>query len=156
MRNLMMGKVMPVFFDEDLQEEYRPSESEEYMGEKQLNYFRSKLMKWRIDLLNESQETVEHLKHGHLNNPDTVDSATAETNMHLELRTKGRYRKLIDKIDAALGRIKNGTYGYCEETGDPIGIKRLCARPIATLSIEAQEKHERFENTHSEEEDDDE
>ena len=135
---------------------YEPSSKEEYMCPKQLKYFKNKLEDWKDKLHTESNETVEHLKHGHLNNPDLVDAATAADEMQHELRTRDRYRKLIDKIDAALERIEDQSYGFCEETGEPIGIKRLCARPIATLSIEAQEKHERFEHTHSDEDNDDE
>jgi len=130
---------------------YTPSEKEEYMNSKQLEYFRLKLLKWKDDLLNESMQTVEHLKEENWNEPDLNDRASIETETTFELRTRDRYRKLIDKIDAALMRIEKGTYGYCDESGEPIGLKRLEARPIATLSIEAQERHERFERSHNEE-----
>src|SRR6202163_3990188 len=128
--------------------EYRPSENEEFMNALQLEYFRQKLLRWRIELLEESNETLQHLKEESLAEPDITDRASLETERSLELRTRDRERKLIAKIDAALGRIDDGTYGYCEETDEPIGIRRLEARPIATLSIEAQERHERMERTH--------
>src|ERR1700681_3949192 len=130
--------------------EYRPSENEEFMNALQLEYFRQKLLRWRIELLEESNETLQHLKEESLAEPDITDRASLETERSLELRTRDRERKLIAKIDAALGRIDDGTYGYCEETDEPIGIRRLEARPIATLSIEAQERHERMERTHRE------
>ena len=128
--------------------DYRPSEDEEFMGEKQREYFRSKLLQWRSDLLRESGETLMHLQEGGLQEPDLADRASAEAETSLELRTRDRARKLIAKIDAAMERIELGTYGYCEETGEPIGLRRLEARPIATLSLEAQERHERMERTH--------
>ncbi|KIE05507.1 RNA polymerase-binding transcription factor DksA [Candidatus Jidaibacter acanthamoeba] len=134
----------------DLPHDYKPSESEEYMGPYQLEYFRRKLLKWKADLLSESMQTVEHLKEENWNEPDLNDRASIETETTFELRTRDRYRKLIDKIDAALMRIAKGTYGYCDDTGEPIGVKRLEARPVATLSIEAQERHERFEKSHNE------
>ena len=134
----------------DLPHDYKPSESEEYMGSYQLEYFRRKLLKWKADLLSESMQTVEHLKEESWNEPDLNDRASIETETTFELRTRDRYRKLIDKIDAALMRIAKGTYGYCDDTGEPIGVKRLEARPVATLSIEAQERHERFEKSHNE------
>ena len=111
-------------------------------------YFRQKLLRWRAELLRESTETLQNLQDGGLQEPDIADRASAETDRSLELRTRDRERKLIAKIDAALERIGLDDYGYCEETGEPIGIKRLEARPIATLSLEAQERHERLERTH--------
>lgn len=128
---------------------YKPTDKEEYMNDLQLEYFRQKLEKWKQDLAEESQATMEHLKDENWNEPDLNDRATVETETSLELRTRDRYRKLMNKIDEALKRIEDGSYGYCEETGDPIGVKRLEARPIATLSIEAQERHERHERSHS-------
>jgi DnaK suppressor protein len=130
---------------------YRPSDNEEYMNPMHIEYFRQKLVEWKNALQAESMQTVEHLKEDNPNEPDLNDRASTEAEIGLELRTRDRYRKLMDKIDAALLRIERGSYGYCDETGDPIGIRRLEARPIATLSIEAQEKHERFEKSHSEE-----
>lgn len=127
---------------------YRPSEDEEFMSPLQVEYFRQKLLRWRESLLAESTDTLQHLKEESLLKPDLTDRATLEAERLIELRTRARERKLISKIDAALGRIADGTYGYCEETDEPIGIRRLEARPIATLSIEAQERHERMERTH--------
>lgn len=118
------------------------------MNELQREYFRQRLLKWRLELLREADETLLHLQEGGLQEPDIADRASAETDRALELRTRDRARKLIAKIDAALQRIEDGTYGYCEETSEPIGVKRLEARPIATMSIEAQERHERMERTH--------
>ena len=112
-----------------------------------LEYFRRKLLRWREELEAESSETLQHLKESGLQEPDVADRASLETDRSLELRTRDRERKLISKIDAALERVANGSYGYCEETGEPIGIRRLDARPIATLSLEAQERHERRERT---------
>lgn len=132
--------------------EYKPSEKEEYMNEKQLNYFRGKLLAWREELIAESQETINNLKEENWQEPDLSDRASLETEAGVELRTRNRYLKLIGKIDAALRRIEDGSYGYCEETGDPIGIKRLEARPIATMTIEAQERHEKLEKQYIEEE----
>ena len=134
-----------------LPEGYRPNEDEEFMNEFQREYFRQKLLSWRSDLLRVSNETLKHLQEGGLQEPDIADRAQAEADRALELRTRDRARKLISKIDAALGRIEDGSYGYCEETHEPIGIRRLEARPIATLSIEAQERHERLERTHRDE-----
>lgn len=111
-------------------------------------YFRQKLLRWRTELLRESNETLQSLQDGGLQEPDIADRASAETDRALELRTRDRERKLIAKIDAALQRIEDDEYGYCEETGEPIGVRRLEARPIATLSLEAQERHERLERTH--------
>jgi DnaK suppressor protein len=133
-----------------LPKDYKPSDKEEYMNPLQVEYFRGKLLKWKEDLARESQSTVDHLRDENWNEPDLNDRASVETETSLELRTRDRYRKLMNKIDEALDRIENGSYGYCEDTGEPIGIKRLEARPIATLSIEAQERHERFEKSHSE------
>jgi DnaK suppressor protein len=130
-----------------LEPEYRPSEGEEFMNPKMQEYFRRKLLRWKAELLRESGETINHLQEGSLSEPDIADRASLETDRSLELRTRDRERKLISKIDAALERIENDEYGYCEETGEPIAIKRLEARPIATLSIEAQERHERMERT---------
>ena len=128
--------------------DYRPSDEEDFMNPLQLEYFRQKLLRWRSELLAESTETLQHLKEESLAEPDITDRASLETERSIELRTRDRERKLISKIDAALHRIDTGTYGYCEETDEPIGIRRLEARPIATLSIEAQERHERMERTH--------
>lgn len=128
--------------------DYRPSDDEPFMNDMQREYFRQKLLGWRQELLRESEETLEHLQEGGLQEPDLADRASAEMDRALELRTRDRARKLISKIDAALERLSNGTYGYCEETGEPITLRRLEARPIATLSIEAQERHERMERTH--------
>jgi DnaK suppressor protein len=128
--------------------DYRPSDDEEFMNPLQLEYFRQKLLRWRAELLAESTETLQHLKEESLAEPDITDRASLETERAIELRTRDRERKLISKIDAALLRIEDGSYGYCEETDEPIGIKRLEARPIATLSLEAQERHERMERTH--------
>ena len=127
---------------------YKPSEDESFMNPVMLEYFRRKLEGWRADLLKESNETLNNLQEGGLVAPDVADRASAETDRSLELRTRDRARKLIAKIDEALERIKDGSYGYCEETHEPIGVARLEARPIATYSIEAQERHERMERTH--------
>lgn len=129
---------------------YRPSEDEEFMNPVQLEFFRQKLLRWRAELLAESSETLQHLKEESLSEPDIADRATLETDRFTELRTRDRERKLISKIDEALQRIEDGTYGFCEETDEPIGLRRLEARPIATLSLEAQERHERLERTHRE------
>ncbi|GBQ83997.1 TraR/DksA family transcriptional regulator [Gluconacetobacter johannae DSM 13595] len=128
--------------------DYRPSETEEFMNPLQVEYFRQKLLKWRADLLKEADETLASLSEGGIHEADITDRASVETDRALELRTRDRARKLISKINQALLRVENGTYGYCEETGEPIGLKRLEARPIATLSIEAQERHERMEKIH--------
>ena len=127
---------------------YHPSEDEPFMNERQLEYFKQKLLGWKEDILRESRETVTHLQAETENHPDLADRASSETDRALELRTRDRQRKLISKIDDALRRIEEGAYGYCEETGEPIGIRRLQARPIATLSLEAQERHERRERVH--------
>src|SRR5580704_8115887 len=123
----------------DKDKNYRPTDREPFMNERQREYFRSKLLVWKEEILKEAQETLQHLQDENQNHPDLADRASSETVRSLELRTRDRQRKLIAKIDAALHRIDDGTYGYCEETGEPISIKRLEARPIATLSIEAQE-----------------
>ena len=128
--------------------DYRPSDGEEFMNAQQLEYFRQKLLLWRDALLAESSDILQHLKQESLLEPDLNDRASLEAERAIELRTRARERKLISKIDAALDRIDDGTYGYCEETDEPIGIRRLEARPIATLTIEAQERHERLERTH--------
>lgn len=135
----------------ELEPGYMPSEKEEYMCPKQLEYFRRKLVAWKAELLDEARETMVHLKEENLNEPDINDRATVESDTAFELRTRDRYRKLIDKIEYALSKIEANDYGYCEETGDPIGIKRLDARPIATLCIEAQERHEKYERQHQDE-----
>jgi len=128
--------------------EYRPKDDEPFRNERQLEYFRRKLQAWKDEILRESRETVAHLQAETENHPDLADRATSETYRALELRTRDRQRKLISKIDEALRRIEDGSYGYCEETGEPIGLARLDARPIATLSLEAQERHERRERVH--------
>ncbi|MFZ1883119.1 MAG: RNA polymerase-binding protein DksA [Rhodoplanes sp.] len=129
---------------------YRPTVKEPFMNERQRDYFRKKLLAWREDILREAKETLAHLHDENQNHPDLADRASSETERSIELRARDRQRKLIAKIDAALQRIDDGTYGYCEETGEPISIKRLEARPIATLSIEAQERHERRERVYRE------
>jgi DnaK suppressor protein len=131
--------------------EYRPTENEPFMNPRQREYFRRKLETWRDDILRESRETLDNLQEENQNHPDMADRASSESDRALELRTRDRQRKLISKIDAALKRIEDGTYGYCEETGDPITIARLDARPIATLSLEAQELHERREKVYRDE-----
>lgn len=128
--------------------DYRPTESEPFMNDRQKEYFRRKLVEWKNDILKESRFTLEQLQEESLHLPDIADRASSETDKAIELRTRDRQRKLIAKIDSALRRIETGEYGYCEETGEPIGIRRLEARPIATLSLEAQERHERAEKVH--------
>ncbi|KEC54465.1 RNA polymerase-binding protein DksA [Bartonella koehlerae] len=130
---------------EEIDGQYRPSEDEPFMNERQRAYFRAKLVSWRNDILREARETLENLQEENASQPDLTDRASCETDRTIELRARDRQRKLISKIDAALERIDNGTYGFCEETGEPISIKRLEARPIAVLSLEAQERHERRE-----------
>jgi DnaK suppressor protein len=130
---------------------YRPSEDEPFMNEQQREYFRQKLLNWKEEILRESRETLQNLQTENENHPDIADRASSETDRSIELRARDRQRKLIAKIDAALERIEDGTYGYCEETGEPISIRRLEARPIATLSIEAQERHERRERVYRDE-----
>jgi len=128
--------------------DYRPSEDEPFMNERQREYFRRKLLAWKEDILRESRETLVVLQNDNENLPDLADRASSETDRSIELRARDRQRKLISKIDAALARIEDGSYGYCEETGEPISLKRLDARPIATFSIEAQERHERREKVY--------
>jgi len=135
---------------EDLKD-YKPSNDEPFMNPRQKEYFRQKLENWKDEILRESRETLENLQEESQNHPDIADRASSESDRALELRTRDRQRKLISKIDAALKRIEDGTYGYCEETGDPIGLARLDARPIATLSLEAQEMHERNEKVYRDE-----
>ncbi|MFZ0268009.1 RNA polymerase-binding protein DksA [Caulobacter sp.] len=127
---------------------YRPSDDEPFMNERQLEYFKQKLLAWKEEILRESRETVSHLQAETENHADLADRASSETDRALELRTRDRQRKLISKIDQALRRVEDGSYGYCEETGEPIGLARLDARPTATLSLEAQERHERRERVH--------
>ncbi|OWU72027.1 molecular chaperone DnaK [Roseovarius sp. 22II1-1F6A] len=131
-----------------LPDDYRPAEDEPFMNDRQLEYFRRKLIAWKNDLLADSRDTIEGLQDGTRNIPDVADRASEETDRALELRTRDRQRKLVSKIDAALRRIDEGEYGYCDVTGEPISLKRLDARPIATMSLEAQERHERREKVH--------
>jgi len=131
-----------------LPDDYRPAEDESFMNERQLAYFKRKLTNWKNELMADSKDTIEGLQDGSRNIPDVADRASEETDRALELRTRDRQRKLVAKIDAALRRIDEGEYGYCEETGEPISLKRLDARPIATMSLEAQERHERREKVH--------
>jgi len=131
-----------------LPDDYRPAESEPFMNERQLEYFRRKLLNWKADLMDDTKHTIEGLQDSTRNIPDVADRASEETDRALELRTRDRQRKLVTKIDAALRRIDEGEYGYCDETGEPISLKRLDARPIATMSLEAQERHERREKVH--------
>jgi DnaK suppressor protein len=134
-----------------LNDDYTPSETEPFMNERQVEYFRRKLIAWREDIIRESKETITHLQDENHILPDVADRASSETDRSLELRTRDRQRKLISKIESALKRIQDGSYGYCEETGEPIGLKRLDARPTATLSIEAQERHEKRERVYRDE-----
>jgi len=131
-----------------LDKDYTPAEDEPFMNERQLEYFRRKLTEWKNSILEDNRDTIEGMQEGTRNIPDIADRASEETDRALELRTRDRQRKLVAKIDAALRRIEDGTYGYCEETGEPISLRRLDARPIATLSLEAQERHERKERVH--------
>lgn len=131
-----------------LPDDYRPAEDEPFMNERQVEYFRRKLLTWKNDLLAETRDTIEGLQDSTRNIPDIADRASEETDRAIELRTRDRQRKLVAKIDAALRRIEEGEYGYCEVTGEPISLKRLDARPIATMSLEAQERHERREKVH--------
>ncbi len=133
-----------IFIDEG----YRPSDDEPFMNDRQREYFRRKLIKWKGDILREAQETLATLQTENENHPDIADRASSETDRAIELRARDRQRKLIAKIDSALSRIEDGSYGYCEDTGEPISLKRLEARPIATLSLEAQERHERNERVY--------
>lgn len=131
-----------------LPDDYRPAEDEPFMNERQVEYFRRKLINWRAELLAGSKDTIEGLQDGTRNIPDVADRASEETDRALELRTRDRQRKLVSKIDGALRRIEEGEFGYCTVTGEPISLKRLDARPIATMSLEAQERHERREKVH--------
>ncbi len=131
-----------------LSPDYKPSEDEEFMNAQQLEFFRQMLLNWRAELVYEAGETLSNLNEGNLQQPDMADRASLETDHQIELRTRDRERKLISKIDSALTRIEDGSYGYCQETDEPIALKRLMARPIADLSLEAQERHERLERTH--------
>jgi DnaK suppressor protein len=131
-----------------LPDDYRPAEDEPFMNDRQLEYFRRKLLAWKEQILNDSRETLADLASGTRNLPDIADRASEETDRALELRTRDRQRKLVSKIDSALRRIDNGEFGYCEMTGEPISLKRLDARPIATMTLEAQERHERSERVH--------
>ena len=130
---------------------YRPSEKEPFMSDRQREYFRGKLLAWKEEILRESKLTLQALQEENVNHPDLADRASSETDRAIELRARDRQRKLISKIDAALLRIEDNTYGYCEETGEPISLKRLEARPIATLSVEAQERHEKREKVYRDE-----
>ena len=134
-----------------LADDYAPAEDEPFMNDKQVEYFRRKLLNWKAELLAGSRDTIETMKGGTRNIPDVTDRASEETDRALELRTRDRARKLVNKIEAALRRIEDGEFGYCSVTGDPISLKRLDARPIATMSLEAQEKHERREKVHRDE-----
>ena len=136
--------------DKFLPESYTPAEDEPFMNDRQVKYFKRKLIAWKNDLLTETRETIEGLQDSTRNIPDIADRASEETDRALELRTRDRQRKLVSKIDAALRRIDEGEYGYCDVTGEPISLKRLDARPIATMSLEAQERHERREKVHRE------
>ena len=137
-----MGKMVKI------DEAYRPSDEEPFMNERQREYYRRKLTNWKNEILREAQDTLVALQTESENHPDLADRASSETDRAIELRARDRQRKLIAKINAAIGRIDDGTYGYCEETGEPISIRRLEARPIATLSLEAQERHERNERVY--------
>ena len=134
-----------------IDEQYRPTENEEFMNERQREYFRRKLLTWKEDILSEAKQTLAALQTENENHADIADRASSETDRAIELRARDRQRKLISKIDAALERLAEGTYGYCEETGEPISLKRLDARPIATLSLEAQERHEKRERVYRDE-----
>ena len=134
-----------------LPKNYRPSDNEPFMNAKQREYFRQRLLRWKKELLRDTSQTLQSLQEDSLQAPDIADRASAETDRAVELRTRDRERKLVQKIDEALGRIAHGEYGYCEETGEPIGLRRLEARPIATLSLEAQERHERMERIYRDE-----
>lgn len=131
-----------------LDKDYTPSDDEPFMNDRQREYFRRKLTNWKNSILEGNRDTIEGMQTGTRNIPDVADRASEETDRALELRTRDRERKLVSKIDSALRRIEDGSYGYCEETGEPISLKRLDARPIATLSLEAQERHERKERVH--------
>lgn len=145
--NLGVGVMKAELF---LPDDYRPAENEPFMNDRQLEYFRRKLIVWKQELMSQSAETIEGLQESGRNVPDIADRASEETDRALELRTRDRQRKLVSKIDAALRRIENGEFGYCEVSGEPISLKRLDARPIAVMTLEAQEKHERREKVHRE------
>jgi len=134
-----------------LPKNYRPSDKEPFMNAKQREYFRQRLLRWKKELLRDTSQTLQSLQEDSLQAPDIADRASAETDRAVELRTRDRERKLVQKINEALERIEHGEYGYCEETGEPIGLRRLEARPIATLSLEAQERHERMEKIYRDE-----
>ena len=134
-----------------LPDSYLPAEDEQFMNDRQTEYFRRKLINWKNEILSENKETIEGLQGGGRNIPDIADRASEETDRALELRTRDRQRKLVSKIDSALRRIEEGEYGYCDVTGDPISLRRLDARPIATMTLEAQERHERREKVHRDE-----
>lgn len=134
--------------DVTLPDDYVPHDGEDFMNPKQRAWFRRRLIEWRDEILHDANVTLRHLTEGNLQQPDIADRASLESEHALELRTRDRERKLLSKIEAALRRIEDGTYGYCEETDEPIGVKRLMARPIATLSLEAQERHEKMERVH--------
>ena len=140
------GKASPIKVEKT--KPYRPTDKEPFMNERQREYFRTKLLIWKEEILKEAKETLAHLQEENQNHPDIADRASSETDRAIELRARDRQRKLISKIDDALRRIEDGSYGYCEETGEPIGLRRLEARPIATLSLEAQERHERRERVY--------
>ena len=133
-----------------LDEGYHPTEDEPFMNERHREYFRRKLNRWKQEIRREAQETLVTLQSENEDHPDVADRASSETDRAIELRARDRQRKLIAKIEAALSRLEDGTYGYCDETGEPISLKRLEARPIATLSLEAQERHERHERVYRE------
>jgi DnaK suppressor protein len=141
---VLRALLMSINIDQD----YRPREDETFMNDRQREYFRRKLLNWKDDILREARETLQHLQDENQNHPDLADRASSETDRSIELRARDRQRKLISKIDAALQRIEDGSYGFCEDTGEPISLKRLEARPIATLSVEAQERHERRERVY--------
>lgn len=128
--------------------DYLPTDDEVFMNPVQVEFFRNRLLRWRADLLRDADDTLASLSQGGIHEADVTDRASVETDRALELRTRDRARKLINKIDQALQRIENGSYGYCDESGEPIGLRRLVARPIATMSVEAQERHERMERVH--------
>lgn len=151
-RDFQEGTDATVMTQPLLPPDYIPSDQDPYMNELMLAYFREKLLLWKKEIIRESTETLDHLRQEELRQPDDADRATLETEQEIELRTRDRQRKLLGKIDLAIARIDSGDYGYCEETGEPIGVRRLLARPIATLCIEAQERHERHEKTHREDE----
>ena len=154
-RRLQRAKAKPMKIEATvsqilLPDNYRPSEDEPFMNERQRAYFRRKLLAWKEEIILQTRETLQGLHEDSTQHADLADRATSETDRALELRARDRQRKLVSKIDAAIARIEDGTYGYCEETGEPIGLRRLDARPIATLSLEAQERHERRERVYRE------